>query len=464
LGLKERVYQASPVWVQNLAVSTVGWSIRRQRFGPDFERILEEFMRRQWDSADALREFQNERLRRLVRHAYENVPHYRQVMDERKLRPSDITTVDDLPKLPLLTKDTLRNAPDSLRARNFPRRTLLAGETSGTTSLPLEVLWDRQMVRVNAAAEWRMKSTIGLSRTDRIATITGGRMVVPLRQSSPPFWRYNRPMRQLLLSGFHLSQKRMPDYIRALRAFRPVALEGYPSTASLLARHLIERGETIPLRCVLTSSESLLPGQRAAIEKAFECRVFDYYGMVERVVFATECEHHAGHHLNDDYGVTEILDDNSNPLPPGRLGRITGTSLHNFGMPLIRYVTNDLTARRESGCGCRRAFPLTESVTGRSGDFLVTPDGRLIPTATVEVAGEDVRGLYEWQIIQDAPDHIIVDVVLGQEGAQSRDKLEENLRELLGDYMRIEVRVVDRIHRSAGLKHRLINSSVPVTV
>jgi phenylacetate-CoA ligase len=459
--ISQKLYQVSPIWVQNIGISAYGMHLRRVRFSREFDRVFEEFMRRQWDSAETLKEYQNERLRILIAHAYENVPHYRRAMDERRLRPSEIRTVDDLPKMPILRKETIKNDGESLRARNFSQRQLWSGETSGTTGSPQVVRWDRHMVVVNAAAEWRQKSWAGLTRKDRVATIIGGRAVVPPKQVRPPFWRYNRPLRQMLFSAFHLRPENLPHYVMALQRFQPAALEAYPSTASLLARYVLDRRETLRLKCVLTSSESLLPHQRATIEAAFGCPVFDYYGMVERVVFATECEVHSGHHLNLDYGITEIVDDNSNPLPDGGLGYIVGTSLHNFGMPLIRYLTSDLTAIRRAPCACGRAFPLTENVIGRSGDFVVTPDGRRVPAATVELAAVGIRCIAEWQIIQEDRTHLVIKVVKDERASDDdAHKLVSNIEDLLGTGLKIELQSVAEIPRSRAHKHRLIISKI----
>ena len=463
MGFKERVYQASPVWIQNLGVSAVGWSIRRQRFGRQFQEVSAEFADRQWQPATALADYQNERLRLLIRHAFDNVPHYRRVMDGLKLRPDDFRTAQDLPKLPVLTRDVFKTDPDSFRARNVSRRSLLRGETSGTTGSPMSVYWDKQVVVVNAVVEWRQKNWTGLKRGDRISTLMLSRAAIPQRQARPPFWRFNRPMNQLLLSALHMRPENLPHYIAALRRFRPAALEAYPSAACLLARYLLDRGEELPLRCVLTTSETWQRSQRDLIERAFCCHVFDYYGMAERVVFGTECEAHSGLHLNTDYGITEVVDDAFNPVGPGISGRIVGTSLHSLGMPLIRYATTDMAAVRQQQCSCGRAFPLLAGFEGRSDDMVVTPDGRMIPSTALTSALDRIPGISECQIIQGEREHIVVEVVRGLSYTEADTRqLLEQLRILLGQRLRIDVQFVTEIERSSAGKFRWVISKVPV--
>ena len=123
----------------------------------------------------------------------------------------------------------------------------------------------------------------------------------------------------------------------------------------MLAKVLLNRGERLPLKAAITSSETLYDFQREAIERAFQCRVFDYYAAAERVVFAVECDQHSGHHLCEEYGITEIVDDEHRPLPAGTEGIMVGTSLHNLGMPMIRYLHQRPDGAQDAGLRLRPA-------------------------------------------------------------------------------------------------------------
>ena len=128
----------------------------------------------------------------------------------------------------------------------------------------------------------------------------------------------------------------MHCYFEKLSKDNISVIEGYPSNLYIIALFLLKNNQTFPMKTVLTSSETLFENQREAIEKAFCCKIFDFYGMAERTVFATECQVHDGHHLCSEYGITEILDKNNHPVSNGKEGKLVGTSLHNFGMPLFR--------------------------------------------------------------------------------------------------------------------------------
>jgi phenylacetate-CoA ligase len=283
----------------------------------------------------------------VVAHAYEHVPYYRELFDRHGIHPQRFRGQEDLPKIPVLTRDILKSRLPDLLSRAYPKKALAEGHTSGTTGSPVTLFYSPDMMTMNYAALDRQYRWAGarLERHgDRMAVVRGN-IIVPLTQTRPPFWRTNYYHRTLLLSNFHMTPANLRAYYEALRAFQPVVLDGYPSSVYVLAKVLLNSGERLPLKAVLTSSETLFDFQREAIEKAFECRVFDYFGAAERVVFSVECEQHSGHHLCEEYGLCEIVDGDHRPLPPGQEGTVVGTTLHNLGMPLIRYLTSDRTAR-----------------------------------------------------------------------------------------------------------------------
>ena len=144
------------------------------------------------------------------------------------------------------------------------------------------------------------------------------------------------------MSSFHLSDDNIIHYIDKLSSYKPAAIEGYPSTLYILAKYMNRNNIVLPMRAAFSSSETLLPFQKEEIEKAFSCNVYDFYGLAERNVFATECEFHDGKHLNFEYGYTEIVNDAGDRLEEGEKGYLVSTSLQNYGMPIIRYKTNDI--------------------------------------------------------------------------------------------------------------------------
>jgi phenylacetate-CoA ligase len=221
--------------------------------------------------------------------------------------------------------------------------------------------------------------------------------------------------------------------VEKIREFAPFDMRAYPSTAQVLAWFCLERGISLPLSAVFTSSETLLPHQRSAIEKAFACRVFDWYGNGERVAAIAQCEHGTYHEL-PTYSIVEYLD------AGGGMKEIVGTTLHNRVMPLFRYRTGDLAHQIPAEqCVCGRPFPVVSGIQGRVKDQLLMEDGRRV-TPIVGRIFKGLSGVREAQIIQSARDRIVVQIVV--DGAGSTPEAEE---------------IVERVHTDIGGRREILH-------
>lgn len=461
-GLK-RLYDWSPVALQNLLLSAFSSRLNRQRYGgrfPEFQALLEES---QWWDRSRLRAWQEEQIHRVLSHAYEHVPYYRESFRRHGYDPARYQGLQDLQKLPVLGRDVVKHRVADLKSRAPPPGGLTEGHTSGTTGSPITLFYDPDMVAMNYAVMERQYRWAGLrmGRNGDRAAVLRGNVIVPLGQRRPPFWRSNRAMNQMIFSTFHLSPNNLPSYLAALRQFGPAVLDGYPSSLYVLAKLLLNTGEHLRLRAAITSSETLYDFQREAIETAFQCRVFDYYAAAERVVFSVECDRHEGHHLCEEYGVTEFVDEDGNRVPDGAEGYMVGTTLHNLGLPLIRYRTTDRGARRVAACSCGRGLPLTEDVTTKAEDVLRLRDGRLIPPSVLTHPFKPLDSIEGSQLVQTALDRLLVRIVAGGRFNEAdRAHLVRELRARLGDDMRIDIEIVDELPRTNRGKFKWVVNEV----
>lgn len=449
LGLYGRI----PLWLQEAIISGRTRVRNWMRENYLFRAALEEVRRTQWLSAAELREYQLEHLLSLCRHAATKVPHYKKVFAERDLVDGKISSLDELSRLPLLTKQDVVEADRAL----VSRRGLglrFKGTTSGSTGLTLSGYRDLRSIRYENAFITRQLEWAGMRRGDRRAWIRGD-LIVPMGQASPPFWRINRADNMLMLSSFHLSEANNEAYIGALEKFDPVVIQAYPSSIAFLARYLHGSGRKYrgrSLRGIVTSSETLLPDQRRVIESTFGCRAFDWYGNYERAAAIGTCEH-GSYHILSDYGVVELL-----PLEDGSR-EIVGTGFFNFTMPLLRYRTGDAVIPAEEGrtCQCGRALPLVEQIVGRVDDYVKTPDGRYI--GMMAIIFDWVNGLWEGQIVQERLNELIIRVVPMRELTDDMKKdIAEKARSITGPGMNILVEAVDQIPRTARGKLRTVVS------
>ncbi len=443
-------------------LSAKGFAIRNLRGGKAYHRLLAELEERQWAPLAVKKEAQNADLRAIVLHAYETVPYYRHSFDRHGVRPDAIETVEDLPKLPVLSKGAIRANPADFIARGQAAKLIATGWTTGTTGAPLGVRRTLRSIVFDKAILARQRRWAGIDPSDRNVAIWGtiwSNVIVPRTVRKPPYWRFNAADNQLLFSYYHLSDETLPLFVDKLMDFQPAFIEAFPSTLLAFARFLNKQGQTVPVPALFTSSEPLYSSHRAEIEAAFATRIHDYYGHAERAVTAAECIH-GRMHVNPEYGVLEILRD-GRPAALGELGEMVGTGLTNFGMPLIRYRTGDMSLTVSGPCPCGRETPLIGPVEGRAADFIRTPDGRLMPGDGVMEAFYGIDNVKESQIVQEAIDRIVVKLVKDEAAAPVDDRLlRENMTRCLGPEVAVSVEYHSSIWEAGTQKKRWVVSKI----
>lgn len=461
MALLQKLYDSLPPPMQALAINAYGLKLQRERFGAEFRSIMADLSETERYSAAQIEEYQALHLGRMVKHAYDTVPYYHDIMASLKLKPADIRTPADLVKLPILTKDDVRNNFSALRSRAVPSNRIAVGRTSGTTGSPLTIMWDRHMQIFNNAVDYRQKVWAGVPTSSRIALVLG-RPIVDIKRARPPFWQENLVQNQLWLSAFHLSPSNFEHYLNRLLRFEPDALEGYPSTLHTLALLFLDAGKTFPLKAVFSSSEPLHDFQREVISAAFGCNVYDYYGSAERVLFATQCGEHDAQHVNFEYGITELIDESGGVVSErGQSGTIVATSLQNYGMPLLRYRLNDKTAFLPEVCTCGREMPLMQRVSTKSEDCIRRRDGTVISPSILTHPFKPISTIVKSQIIQHAEDSIEI-LIVKREGYDEGDEkalLAEFCKRVGGEFS-VTVRYVEEIAPDPSGKFRWVISEV----
>jgi len=441
------LYLALPSPLRDLAATAYSMQRRSVRFGGVFQAQLDELEQRTAPPAE-------QRLRGILEWAGRDVPYYRGQFASVGFDPAR----DAIGKLPLVEKAHLRGQPDAFRAESFagPKVSL---QTSGTTGSPLLVTLSREAYQRSYGVVWFHYGWAGIRRGDRVATLAA-HPVVATERLRGPFWVRDWYESELLFSSQHLIRRNLPEYADALARFRPLMLRGYPSSLYLLALEVLESGRAdIRPRAVFTSSETLLDHQRQAIEAAFDCRVYSYYGSAERVAQMLQCA--AGNfHVVTEVCVVEVLDADGSPAGVGQEGELVCTSVVNYAAPLIRYRTGDRGVLGSGECVCGRAGPFLTEIGGRMDDAIVTPDGRHI--GSLNQAFKDVGHLIEAQLRQDSVAEVSVNVVV-QAGWSPADErlLMDNLRLRLGTQIEIHIRQVAAIERAPNGKFKFVVARVP---
>ena len=427
--------------------------------GTDISRQLTLLEKSQWWKPEDLQDYQNKRLRSLIHHAYTNVPYYHSLFRSLGLSPSDITTKEDLIKLPILTKEDIRKNPESFIAQNVPQKSLIHGTTSGSSGKVFEYYIDKNTRSISRAAGLRGWGFAGYSVGDKIVTLAGSSLLpknVPLYTKI----RFNFS-RNLPLSSYNLNSERLDEYLQQIIRFNPRYVRGYPSSIAILAERALEQGvDAINLDGVMTTAETLSKSQREMISSAFHCDVFDQFGCFDGGANACECDQHSGYHISVEWSVHEFLDDSGFPVAPGENGHIILTDLWNYAMPFIRYDAGDMGVPTDRRCSCGRGLPLLERITGRTVEQIVLPDGKRLPgllLTDVFEHGDVVTAILDYQIIQENVDEFVINIVKSDRYSPAiTTEIQKFFWGHLGRDVEIRFNLLDEIPRTDANKRRIV--------
>jgi len=447
--------------------------LSRRIFYPLQERLLKRptfaylasLERSQWLPRGALEQLQMQKLTRLLQTASTHSLWHRERMRTAGLDVGNDcppVTLDDLRRLPVMTKRDARANVADIRWMNVPGGASRYN-TGGSSGEPLIFYFGRWRQASDAAGRIRARRWWGvdvgdrevylwgapaeLNKTDRIKTIRDGLL------------------NQLVLNAFAMSPANMDAYIEAVQAFRPKCIYGYASSVALLAARARARGRRLQLpelRVVCTTGEPLFPHQREQIRAAFGVPVANEFGSRD-IGFTSHETPHGQMLLMSESIVLEVLDSRGSPVPAGELGEAVMTGLCSDAQPFIRYRTGDMVRLSPEPCHEGRGLHVLGEVVGRTTDFVVRPDGVIMHALAVIYVLRAVEGIAEFKIVQ----HTLrdVEVLVVPDALWSKTKQAQvmaGLVERLGPELRINIRLVESIPVEASGKYRYVVSHVPL--
>lgn len=447
----EQLYRRLPAALQNVACSVEGLRINRRRYGRDYPACERAVMERDLRDPVYVQKLQLQRLAEHLR-AAANSPYWAGQFAQYRV-DVDGDPRDELCKLPIVSKQQVR--AEALRIGNASlAEGLVACHTSGTTGAGLRFVETQAAERERWAVWWRYRGWHGIAR-DTWCGYFGGRSIVPVESSRAPYWRINRPGRQLMFSAYHLSPSTARSYLKALRRFSPPWLHGYPSFIALLAGLAdTQRVPCTGVSLVTTGAENLLASQRAAIARAFRCPVRQHYGQAEAVANFSECEH-GRLHVDEDFAYVEFLPHDA----VENTYRVVGTNWSNPAFPLFRYDTGDVVQLGESGCPCGRIGRIVASIDGRQEDYVTLPGGARL--GRLDHIFKDMVNVREAQIYQPSLSRIVLRIAKADDFNERDERLLlAEARQRIGNSLAIEVEYVQSIARTGSRKLRFVVSDV----
>ncbi len=402
--------------------------------------------------------FQNERLRRLVAHAYHRVPYYRGLFERHGIKPEDIGTIADLARIPITDKRDLQAlAVEESFERGVDAARLVTHRTSGSSGEPLTIRRTWLEERLLGAFRLRAMHQLGLRPWDRRVRI------VRMRPPDPT----NDRLSQRALRAMGLYRHAAVDcalsteqLVSALRDLRPDVLVGFPGVLSEIAAVLSDDDRrAIRLRFIALGGEVATPLMRRQISEGFRAPLFEVYACYEVGLVAWQCRETGALHVCDDAVCWRCL--RTVDRGGGRARRGRGDGLALFAMPFIRYRLGDLVTRGVDACPCGQPFAVIGAVQGRMIDYFPLPDGRNLHPYEIVSAVVDSLWIRQYRLLQERVDRIVLEVVPATTpSAADVALLEDRIGKLVGREVAVVVTLVPEIALEPGGKFRVSRSRV----
>lgn len=416
---------------------------------------------------ESMKKLQSERLVRQVRHVYDNVPYYKSLMDEKGVTPDDIKGIEDLHKLPFISKADLRdNYPDGLLA--VPKSECVRiHATSGTTGKRAIAfytakdidIWDDCVARAITAAGGTKEDVVHIAYG--YGLFTGG---LGLHGGSHKVGCLTLPV----------SSGNTERQIQFMQDLGSTILCCTPSYAAYIGETVAEMGlspDDLTLKAGIFGAEPWTEEMRRSIEKSLGIKAYDIYGLTETSGpgVAFECECQTGMHINEDNFIAEIIDpDTGEVLPEGSKGELVFTSITKEAFPLLRYRTRDICILTREKCKCGRTLVKMTKPMGRSDDMLIIKGVNVFPSQIETVLLRDFGATPNYQIVVDRvgttdtfeikielSDNMFDDTIRSIEALEK--KLSADIVQILGIRAKISLVEPKSIPRSEGKAVRVID-------
>ncbi|NLO86666.1 MAG: phenylacetate--CoA ligase [Clostridiales bacterium] len=393
-----------------------------------------------------IEKIQLERLKHTVQHAYDNVPMYREKMENAHVKPSDIKTLKDISKIPLTTKQDMRGQyPFKLLAVPM-REVVRIHASSGTTGQPITAGYTRSDLDVWSECIARLATAGGVTDED-IAQVSFGYSLFT------GAFGLHGGLEKIGAAIIPISSGNTERQIHIMRDFGATVLIATPSYALYLAETASKLGmlDEIKLKIGLFGSEASTEEMRAELERRFHVIATENYGLTELMGpgVSGECEHKTGMHINEDCFLAEIVDpDTGEVLPLGEQGELVLTTLAKEAQPVLRYRTRDITRLIEEPCVCGRTQMRMEKIKGRSDDMLIIRGVNVFPSQieSVLLGQQGIGPHYEIVVSRkNYTDHLQVKVELVDAGLlesySELEKLHSKIKADLRTVLQLDVEV-----------------------
>ncbi len=411
------------------------------------------FNETQYLPEDELVKFQIDRLNKLLKQSYENVPYYK-----KNLNVQQIKTLEDFRKIPFLTKEIIKAEKESLLNKNLPSSRVRENSTSGSSGNKTIFYSDIDAEIIKTGLVWRGLNWLGIDFGDKELRIWGSMRDVKksrtlINKIKFYFGNYK------VLSSYKLNDNIVKDFIKYINTYKPDQIHAYPSSLYEISNFILKNESRVyKPKAILTSGEQLYEWQREVIRKAFNTDVFSFYGCREVGFIAQECKNHEGLHITAENIIAEVVNEKGENIYDEE-GEIVVTDLSNYVFPFIRYKILDRGIITREKCTCGRTLPLLKAVHGRSFDLIKLKNGGSIGATFFTHLFREKDGIDDFRIYQNDINKLLVEYVttdLNLDLSFFKEKILEHCENQLD----VEFKKVDRFNIPDSGKKQFIFSKL----
>jgi len=449
---KKNLWDKTPSLLKSTLGAGLGLFPPKWLIGKSFRENCRFIRDAQWWPAERAREYQLNKLREILKLAYEKTIYYRRMFDSIGFHPQDIKSLDDMNRLPTIDKQVVIENLLDMCTKSVDDRDVDFGSTGGTSGTPLRFYMNANRSYIEYAYLTTSWERIGYKLGIPMAVLRG-RVVNPDRNGFRH--EYDPILRHHHYSSFHMSDENMARYLEHIATIGPCFLHVYPSTVAALARFVLRNSIHIPknIKGIIAESEIVYPEQRQMVEETFSCCYFSCYGQSEKVVLAAGCEKSDDYHIWPTYGYFELLDDDGNPVTtPSERGEIVGTGFINTVMPFIRYRTGDWATYVGERCeACGREHTIIRDILGhRTQEVLIAADGSEISWTALNMHDDTFLHVRQFQFMQERPGQAVLRIVPANGfGEDDADRIHRNLGRKLDCRLTFTIELTKAIPLSA---------------
>jgi phenylacetate-CoA ligase len=395
-------------------------------------------------------------LNQILEYSREYCPYYRELYKECNI---EVLNSNSFKSIPFLDKKTIKENYNSLQSKELKRVTNYIMNTGGTTGTPLTFPVSSHFEYEHHEFAFKL---FNYKKGDEIVSFSGSALTEEKIKKNIYWWKASKttlPYGKIRLSSLYLNNQTAVMYIDELNRIKPSFIRGYPSAMNYLAIYMLDKGIQFDfeLKGAFLTAENIFQNQISNIKSAFKCPVSLEYGHSEVSVFAYTIDDSYEYYCSPFYGYTEVVTPNGETVNIGDVGEVVVTGFYNKSMPFIRYKTGDLAIYNGDKDGVTRL----KRIDGRTQDYLLNKNGDKVYVVGLIYGGHHsfLNNVKKWQIIQNEPGFIEIDIIKGKEFS-SKD--ERDIIELFMDKENIkaEIKFVNEINLTSRGKNKLIVQNI----